>query len=140
GKSGSYMVTGVSRKLLDDRVRELSVAARATNGDARSIAVPRRIALFKASPGIIDEGWTEWLLDSYGFDYTLITPEDLRAGNLSSRFDVIVMGSQAFGRSPGRRGRRERGARTDSAAFAAAVRGVDEFVRGGGTVVVWSQG
>jgi hypothetical protein len=140
GKGGRYIVTGVSRKLLDRWAMELSVAAEATNGVGRSIAAPSRIALFKASPGIIDEGWTEWLLDSYGFDYTLITPEDLRAGNLLSRFDVIVVGSQAFGSSPSRRGRRGRGTQPDSAALAAAVRGVDDFVRGGGTIVVWSQG
>ena len=27
----------------------------------------------------MDEGWTEWLLDQYGFAYTVIAPVDVRA-------------------------------------------------------------
>ncbi len=140
GKSGRYVASGVSRGTLDRWAAELFVTADATKSGSSGVAVPTRIALFKASPGIIDQGWTEWLLDMYGFDYTLITPADLQSGKLASRFDVIVMGSQAFGGSQGRRGRRGRGPRPDSAALAAAVRGVDEFVRSGGTIVSWSQG
>lgn len=144
GTSGHYVVSGVSPEKLRGWTRELSVAAEATNSGSGSVEVPTRIALFKASPGIIDEGWTEWLLDSYGFEYAIVTPEDLRAGKLASRFDVIVMASQAFDGSSGRRRRRGRQAtEPDSAAAAAAaaaVRGVDEFVRGGGTIIVWSQG
>ena len=51
----------------------------------------------------MDEGWTEWLFDTYGFKYTLITPDDLRAGNLGARFDVIV--ARVAGRSAVRGGR-----------------------------------
>jgi hypothetical protein len=93
----------------------------------------------------MDEGWTEWLFDNYGFKYTLITPEDLRAGNLGARFDVIVLASQAVGstgrggRGGGAGGRGGRGGVPDSVAIA-VVEGLDAFVKGGGTVVAWNQG
>ena len=139
GESGHYLATGVPRRTMDGWAAELFVTASATKGTSASSVVPARIALFKASPGIMDEGWTEWLLDSYGYEYTIVTPADLQGGKLASRFDVIVMASQPFGGNQGRRGRRG-GPPPDTAAQAAAVRGVDEFVRGGGTIVSWSQG
>jgi hypothetical protein len=98
----------------------------------------------------MDEGWTEWLFDTYGFKYTLITPQDLRAGGaaLVSRFDAIVLASQGIG--PSTRGGRGgggggagRGGRGNAAADSAAmqdVRAIDDFVKSGGTVVAWNQG
>ena len=43
----------------------------------------------------MDEGWTEWLLDQYGFRYSILTPADVRAGDLAQRFDVILMASDS---------------------------------------------
>jgi hypothetical protein len=127
------------------------------NGDRMNVprnvatqSVPTRIALYKAAPGNMDQGWTEWLFDSYGFKYTLIGPADLRDSTLGSRFDVIVMASQGL-TSAGRGGRggppagaapagRGGGAPAMSAEDSARVVGIDAFVRGGGTVVAWNQG
>jgi hypothetical protein len=134
-------------------VKELYVRAERTSPAAvpSAVSAPTRIALYKSSPGVMDEGWTEWLLDTHGFKYSLIAPVDIRAGNLSSRFDVIILASQGLG-SAGRggrgggggapgggRGAGGRGAAADSAAME-EIRAVDEFVRGGGTVLAWNQG
>jgi uncharacterized membrane protein YgcG len=154
GASGRYVVAGVAPAKLDRWAQELWVqgtrgAASATRGAVR---VPTRIALYKAAPGNMDQGWTEWLFDTHDFKYTLITPADLRAGNLGARFDVIVFASQGLGGGGGRGGRGGGGGAgggggggapppgtaqspTDSATAA-----VDAFVRAGGTVVVWNQG
>jgi len=96
----------------------------------------------------MDEGWTEWLFDTYGFNYSLIGPPDLRAGNLGARFDAIVVGSQAVGNA-GRGGRGGgggggRGGRGNAAPADTTtppeVTALDEFVKGGGTVIGWNQG
>jgi hypothetical protein len=42
----------------------------------------------------MDEGWTRWLLDQFEFSYTQIHDKDVRAGNLNSKFDVIVIPDQ----------------------------------------------
>ncbi len=162
GKAARYLVSGVDATKLGAWASELWVRGeRMSSAAGSSIPVATRIALYKASPGNMDEGWSEWLLDTHGYRYSLIGPDDLKGGNLSSRFDAILFGSQAlsaggrgFGRGGGGGGRGGRGggrgappsqAAQDSARMRAMddstrVRAVDEFVRGGGTVVFWNQG
>ena len=146
GHGARYLVSGVDAAKLDGWARELSVRAERTSAAPPSAAAPTRVALVKMAAGNIDEGWTEWLLDTHGYKYSLITPADLQAANLNSRFDVIILGSQSVGPRGGRGGRGGggRGGRGSNPAADSAsardVRGIDEFVRGGGTVVAWNQG
>ena len=156
--SARYVVSGLDPAKANAWATELHVRAERTSGEAAAVAVPTRIAIYKSSPGIIDEGWTEWLFDTFGYKYTLVTPADLRAGNLGAKYDVIVMASQGVGGggrggrgggsgggggggavSGGRAGRGGRGAGQDSAT-ASEILSLDEFVRGGGTLVAWNQG
>jgi hypothetical protein len=44
-------------------------------------------------------GWTRWLFEQFGFDYTVVYPQDLDAGNLSSKFDVLVFPDGALPRN-----------------------------------------
>ena len=50
-----------------------------------------RIGIYNSYIPSMDEGWTRWLLDQFEFSYTRIYDKDVRAGNLNSRFDVIVI-------------------------------------------------
>jgi hypothetical protein len=132
--------------------RSLSVSGERMNV-ARNVptsAAPTRIALYKATAGNMDQGWTEWLLDTHGFKYTLISPADLGDGNLGARFDVILMASQGLtsaGRGGGRGGAgggapggRGGGQPPVSSEDSVRIASIDAFVRGGGTVVAWNQG
>ena len=58
--------------------------------DAVPLRQPR-VALYKSHIPVIDEGWTRWLLEQYEFPYTNIQDKDIRAGNLNSQFDVILI-------------------------------------------------
>jgi hypothetical protein len=53
-----------------------------------------RIALYKSFVPAIDEGWTRWLLEDFGFSYTSLPNRDIESGNLRQRFDVIVFPDQ----------------------------------------------
>jgi hypothetical protein len=53
-----------------------------------------RIGLYQAWTANMDEGWTRWILERYGFEYTRLHNEDVKAGNLRQRFDVIVLPDQ----------------------------------------------
>ncbi len=142
-RTARYVLAGVARGTLDAWARELAVHAEGTPGPVTGAVVPARIALYKGAPGNMDEGWTEWLLDTHGFKYTLITPADMQAGNLNGRFDVIVFASQRLGAGGGRGGGRGgRGAALpdSNAPPDPTVRAVNEFVRGGGTAVFWNDG
>jgi hypothetical protein len=89
----------------------------------------------------MDEGWTRWLFDQYGFRYTSITNADVWAGAgvLRDRFDVIVLASESpdllfNGYAEGTVPARYAGGIGD-----AGVRALDAFVQGGGTLVCLSQ-
>jgi hypothetical protein len=49
-----------------------------------------RIALYKSYVPAIDEGWTRWLLEDFGFAYQNVLNPEIEAGSLRQRFDVIV--------------------------------------------------
>ncbi len=41
--------------------------------------------------GNMDEGWTRWLLERFGFPYERLEDERIRAGGLAADFDVILL-------------------------------------------------
>ncbi len=147
---GHYILSGVDPARVDEWAKELGVRAERVSASSAPTAVTAstRIALYKSSPGVMDEGWTEWLFDTYGYKYSLITPADIDAGNLGSKYDAIIVGSQGIGGRGGRGGRGggARGGRGGGAAPAVdsaaqkEIHAFDEFVRGGGTIVAWNGG
>lgn len=103
---------------------------------------PPRVGLYKSYVAFMDEGWTRWLLESYGFDPVSLTDEDLRAGDLS-KFDAIVIphpdagvyfkdsvDAILTGHSPGSMPQQYVGGMGLEGAFA-----LQQFVLAGGTVV-----
>ncbi len=62
----------------------------------KKISEPR-IALYKSWIPTMDEGWTRWLLEKFGFAYKNVTNGDIQAGNLKQKFDVIVFPDQTTG-------------------------------------------
>jgi hypothetical protein len=55
-----------------------------------------RVALYRSWMGSMDEGWTRWVLEQFGFDYKNIYDADVRAGNLKNSFDVIILPDQSM--------------------------------------------
>ena len=53
-----------------------------------------RIALYRSWIPTMDEGWTRWLLEKFGFPYQRVTNSDLQAGNLKQKFDVVIFPDQ----------------------------------------------
>jgi hypothetical protein len=137
-ESGRYTVDGIADATVTRWVDELAVRATRT-GRTGGYAVRSRIALYQPWRASMDEGWTRWLLDQYGFAYTTITNTDVRGGNLRQRFDVIVLASD----SP--RGLLEGYAkgtvppRYEGGIAGTGVRMLDAFVREGGTLVTLNQ-
>jgi len=52
---------------------------------------PVRVALYKPYFSSIDEGWTRFVLEQYGFGVKNIENKEVKAGNLNSKFDVIIL-------------------------------------------------
>jgi hypothetical protein len=53
-----------------------------------------RVGLYQSWMGNIDEGWTRWLLEQFGFAYTTLHNADIQGGNLRARFDTIVFADE----------------------------------------------
>jgi len=90
---------------------ELGVAvyglAKAPVGDALKIK-PVRIGLYDQFGGLMPSGWTRWLFEQYEFPFEVVYPQTLDAGNLRSKFDVLVFtdGAMRRGTATGRGGGR----------------------------------
>ncbi len=93
--AGTFVVrSGNSRELA-----ALGVDFSATDqplADAAPLRAPR-IGLYKSYVASMDEGWTRWLLEQFEFPFTGIYDKDIRAGQLNSRFDEIVIPDQGVG-------------------------------------------
>ncbi|MBL8174684.1 MAG: hypothetical protein JNK48_08440 [Bryobacterales bacterium] len=69
---------------------------RAAGGEVKPLRKPR-IALYRSHMPSMDEGWTRWLFDQFGFEYTRLYNKDVLAGALRKRFDAIVFPDQGPG-------------------------------------------
>lgn len=47
--------------------------------------------------GNMDEGWTEWTLEQFDFPHTALKDDDIKKGNLSSDFDIIILPDDSTG-------------------------------------------
>ena len=57
---------------------------------------PVRIGLWDRYGGDMPSGWTRWLFEQMEFPFELIFAQELDAGNLNSKFDVLVFMSSAI--------------------------------------------
>jgi hypothetical protein len=51
---------------------------------------PSRIALWDVYGGSMPSGWTRWIFEQYHFPFTVIFAKEIDAGNLKSKYDVIL--------------------------------------------------
>ena len=54
-----------------------------------------RLALFKSHIPQMDEGWTRWILEQFGFRYQSVNVADLRKEDLRKTYDVILFPDQS---------------------------------------------
>ena len=52
---------------------------------------PARIAIYKSYVPSLDEGWTRFVLEQYGFNVKNIENKEVKAGKLNDAYDVIIL-------------------------------------------------
>jgi hypothetical protein len=61
---------------------------------ANPLKQPRRIGIYKSWSSNMDEGWTRFIFDTFNVPFTSVRDSDIRQGDLTSSYDVIVLSSQ----------------------------------------------
>jgi hypothetical protein len=131
---GRYIVSGASDGAVNKWIASYALQAQRTAAKGVPVRAPR-IGVYHPWTASMDEGWSRWLLDRYGFEYAEVTNDDARAGALGERFDVLLIADErprtilegfAKGSIPDRYA---------GGIGEAGVRALDEFVSGGGTLV-----
>jgi hypothetical protein len=90
---GRYVMSGIDDDVAGRWASELALNSAWT--DDPSTALPRsRLGLFRPWRPSMDEGWTRWVLERYGFESTNLRDQDVREGDLRDRFDVLVLPSE----------------------------------------------
>src|SRR5438045_5157305 len=111
GPSGTpirYSVRGLSEEAQADLVKSFALQAeRAESAPGRAVRQPR-IGLYQPWTGSMDEGWSRWVLEQYGFATIAVHPEDFKSP-LAQKIDVLIMADDArvpvAGAQTGRGGR-----------------------------------
>jgi hypothetical protein len=129
-----YVISGAGPSAIDGWVNTLTLKGERTAAAGVELKKPR-LGLYQPWMASMDAGWTEWLLEQYGFDFANVRNADIQAGNLRDRFDVLILADERpstivdgfpTGAVP---------PRFEGGVATRGIRALDEFVRGGGTLV-----
>lgn len=90
---GAFVVSGLKRRDMDNLVQEFhtGAAALADTPERSTTLQAARIGLYRPWQPSIDEGWTRWILENYKYPFKSVYNADIRAHNLRSRYDVLIL-------------------------------------------------
>ncbi|MCC9167272.1 M14 family metallopeptidase [Pontibacter harenae] len=105
GKSGSAQgdffvpASAKAKSLLEKSAANLGleitgVSKRPTGALAK--VAPMRIALWDTYGGSMQSGWVRWMMEQYNFPIEVIYPQDIDAGKLRKKYEVIVFVTRAI--------------------------------------------
>jgi hypothetical protein len=77
------------QKLADEVGLSFDAVASKPAGDAYKLRLPR-IGLWDRYGGSMPSGWVRWLLEQFEFPFTVVYPNALDAGDIASKFDVLI--------------------------------------------------
>jgi len=139
-EAGAIIVSGIERERLAAIAQKHSVEAQAiAKAPAELDATKKpRVGLYRSWVGNIDEGWTRWILENYGFAPITLRNADIQAGHLRDRLDAIIIpdaGTKQImeGFAVGTISGEYAGGIGDT-----GVEALRAFVRGGGTLIAFN--
>ena len=84
-----YAIRGLAESAQNDLVTTLALAAERRSIEGSPITRPR-VGLVRPWGSSMDEGWTRWALEQYGFEIVVLRPADFRQP-LADKADVIIL-------------------------------------------------
>lgn len=152
-RPGDFLVAAGSEAILADVARLTGVDFTALEGEVKQgkHEVKRlRLGMYQRyGGGNMDEGWTRWLLEQFGFPYTTLMDAEIKKGGLNGKYDVIILPDDATAMITGERagvsgGERSRPVDSTPPEYRSGIgnEGVEAlkaFVEKGGTLVTLGQ-
>jgi Zinc carboxypeptidase len=134
--NGRYLIQGLAPARQDVLARSLALRMERTTAEGAPVRKPR-LATFQPWDPSIDEGWTRWVLEQYGFEVTPVHVGELTAS--LKNIDTLILADEVRLSIEGMRSARRQSApvRPEYAETlgTADVQALEAFVRRGGTVV-----
>lgn len=91
---GDFYIPGSKKagNILNNMISDPGLEFRGTSRTPKNITrlTELRIALWDTYGGSMSSGWVRLLMEQYRFKATLIYPQDIDAGKLNAKFDVII--------------------------------------------------
>jgi len=139
-ETGAIILSGLDGERAAAIGRKHSINALAiAKVPADAIATKKpRLGLYRSWSPVIDEGWTRWILENFGFAPVTLRNGDIQAGHLRDRFDAILIPDSSprqimEGFAPGTISGEYAGGLGEPGAEALRV-----FVRAGGTLIAFN--
>jgi len=107
--TGTFYVAAkpTTRATIDRIAKELGVkfeaATAAPTGESSTLR-KLRIGLYDRYGGMMPSGWTRLIFENFEFPFEVVYPQDLNAGNLRAKYDVLVFTDGAISAGGGGRG------------------------------------
>ena len=138
--AGTWVIptTAESRGIMSDENGSVQIEAlwqRPSKG--LQLLRPPRVGLYASYVPCIEEGWTRFLFDEYGFKYTSLADRDIREGGLSSRFDCIIIPHQEVRQIHRGLNRTQHSPRFSGGLGDVGVDSLRDFAERGGTIIGW---
>ena len=101
-RAARVSVTNINRAQVDQAATTFGLIAKSdaartgTGAPASTLPIRApRIGMYQPfGGGNMDEGWTRWVLEQYGFQSTALHNADIRAGGLKDKYDAIILPDQ----------------------------------------------
>ena len=92
-EKGAIVVSGVSRASIGDLSKKYAISVLAVDKALEHVIAlhKARVGLYRPWDSSIDEGWTRWILEQYGYAPISLYNADMRSGGLRDRVDVIIL-------------------------------------------------
>jgi hypothetical protein len=94
-RPGDFVVSAGSEAVLADVAKATGVdftAIKAAPAQGAHDVKRMRIGMYQRyGGGNMDEGWTRWLLEQWGYPYTSIMDAEVKKGGLEAKYDVIII-------------------------------------------------
>jgi hypothetical protein len=94
-RPGDFVVAPGSEAVLTGVAKETGVDFKALSAPVTAGAHDlkrQRVAMYQRyGGGNIDEGWTRWLIEQFGFPYTSLMDAEIKKGSLNQKYDVIIL-------------------------------------------------